>query len=88
VQGGFVDIRDGEKAAMVTFEVVVDSDNLEFEESRKTITVDVARPSFPIDFPCSIVRGQVRFPVWVKVYASNSLLQVINVEVQFGGKPR
>lgn len=67
---------------------MIDSDNLEIQENRKTIMVSVARPSAPVDLACSAVGRTGKFPVWVKVYSANSLLQVVNLEVLIGRKSK
>src|SRR5262249_10651921 len=81
-----VTIRDGQDAPEAVFEVALDSDALSFRPRRQSVSVRLGEASPPLRFPCAVPKQPAEYEVWVQVFQSNDLIQVLRVALRVDEK--
>lgn len=82
-EGVFADalqIRDGQDADEVAFDLEVESDELRFTRYRVTVEVQPGQQSRHVAFPCKNAGKGGSHKAWVQVFQKNRLIQVLAVD--------
>jgi hypothetical protein len=77
-----VSVRDGRDSGKAAFELLMESDTLQFALDRHAITVKTGLTSPKVPFECTPPMKPGVYECWVQLYQKNRLLQALRVQVR------